>query len=35
MEFEAGWTAEGAACVRHVRVKENISLDRWSPHAPG
>jgi hypothetical protein len=26
MDFEAGWTAEGAACVRHVRVKENISL---------
>jgi hypothetical protein len=27
MDFEAGWTAEGAACVRHVRVKENISLE--------
>lgn len=27
MEFEAGWTEEGAACVRHVRVKENVSLD--------
>jgi hypothetical protein len=25
-EFEAGWTAAGAACVRHVRVAENISL---------
>jgi len=23
--FEAGWTAEGAACVRHVRVKESTS----------
>ena len=27
MDFEAGWTAEGAACVRHVRVKENVSLE--------
>lgn len=27
MEFEAGWTAQGAACVRHVRVRENISLE--------
>ena len=26
-EFEAGWTAGGAVCVRRVRVKENISLD--------
>ncbi len=27
LEFEAGWTTEGAVCVRHVRVKENVSLD--------
>src|SRR5207247_4654962 len=27
-EFEAGWTASGSVCVRHVRVKENISLER-------
>jgi hypothetical protein len=27
MDFEAGWTANGAACVRHVRVKENVTLD--------
>lgn len=27
-DFEAGWTSRGAVCVRHVRVKENISLDR-------
>jgi hypothetical protein len=27
MGFEAGWTADGAACVRHIRVKENISLE--------
>jgi hypothetical protein len=26
MDFEAGWTAEGAVCVRHVRVRENVSL---------
>jgi hypothetical protein len=25
-EFEAGWTAAGAVCVRHVRVKENATL---------
>jgi hypothetical protein len=25
-EFEAGWTAGGAVCVRHVRVKENATL---------
>ena len=24
--FEAGWTAEGAVCVHHVRVKENTTL---------
>ena len=27
MEFEAGWTEEGAACVRHTRVKENVTLE--------
>ena len=27
MDFEAGWTADGAVCVRHVRVKENASLE--------
>jgi hypothetical protein len=27
MDFEAGWTSAGAMCVRHVRVKENISLE--------
>jgi hypothetical protein len=24
--FEAGWSPEGAVCVRHVRVKENVTL---------
>jgi hypothetical protein len=27
MDFEAGWTPQGATCVRHVRVKENVSLE--------
>ena len=26
-EFEAGWTAAGAVCVRRVRIKENTSLE--------
>jgi hypothetical protein len=26
-DFEAGWSADGAVCVRHVRVKQNTSLD--------
>ena len=25
-DFEAGWSPQGAVCVRHVRVKENTSL---------
>jgi hypothetical protein len=25
-DFEAGWSPEGAVCVRHVRVKEHTSL---------
>ena len=33
MAFEAGWTHDGAVCVNHPRVKENISLGdiaaRW------
>jgi hypothetical protein len=27
MDFEAGWTPNGAACVRHVRVKQNVTLE--------
>lgn len=27
LEFEAGWSKDGAVCVRHVRVKENVTLD--------
>jgi hypothetical protein len=33
LAFEAGWTQDGAVCVNHPRVKENISLGdieaRW------
>ncbi len=33
MAFEAGWTQDGAVCVNHPRIKENISLGeiamRW------
>jgi hypothetical protein len=32
--FEAGWTAAGAVCVRHVRVQENVSLDRLVATCP-
>lgn len=34
MDFEAGWTAEGAVCVRHVRVRENTSLDQLVAACP-
>jgi hypothetical protein len=33
-EFEAGWTATGAVCVQHVRIKENISLDTLAQRCP-
>ncbi len=33
-EFEAGWTAAGAVCVRHVRVKENTSLEKLAATCP-
>jgi hypothetical protein len=33
-EFEAGWTEAGAVCVHHVRVKENISLERLAASCP-
>ena len=32
-DFEAGWSPEGAVCVRHVRVKENVSLEELERHA--
>ncbi|WNJ92225.1 ADYC domain-containing protein [Bosea sp. 685] len=33
-EFEAGWGPGGAVCVRHVRVKENTSLERLAATCP-
>jgi hypothetical protein len=33
-DFEAGWTSSGAVCVRHVRVKENTSLERLAATCP-
>jgi ADYC domain len=33
-QFEAGWTEAGAVCVHHVRVKENISLERLAASCP-
>ena len=33
-EFEAGWTAAGAVCVRRVRIKENISLEKLAASCP-
>jgi ADYC domain len=33
-DFEAGWTAAGAVCVRHVRVRENISLETLAASCP-
>ncbi len=32
--FEAGWTPEGAVCVSHTRVPENITLDRLKAVCP-
>lgn len=33
-DFEAGWGPDGAVCVRHVRVKENVSLAVLEEKAP-
>jgi hypothetical protein len=33
-EFEAGWTVAGAVRVRHVRVKENVTLSGIAAHSP-
>lgn len=33
-DFEAGWSPEGAVCVRHVRVKENTSLAALEDGSP-
>lgn len=32
--FEAGWTRDGAVCVNHVRVPENLQLDALAARCP-
>jgi ADYC domain len=32
--FEAGWKPEGAACVAHTRIPENITLDELKASCP-
>jgi hypothetical protein len=32
--FEAGWTPEGAVCVHHARVKENVTLAQLEARFP-
>src|SRR5262249_33548919 len=33
-EFEAGWDLYGAVCVRHARIKENVSLEQLERQSP-
>jgi hypothetical protein len=33
-EFEAGWTAAGAVCLHHVRIKENTSFEALAQRCP-
>ena len=33
-DFEAGWGSAGAVCVRHVRVKNNVTLEQLEAHYP-
>ena len=32
--FEAGWTPQGAVCVHHIRVKENVTLAQLEERFP-
>lgn len=34
MAFEAGWTEEGAVCVAHPRVRENVTLAQLEAEVP-
>jgi ADYC domain len=34
LSFEAGWTAEGAVCIAHTRIPENITIDRLKAAYP-
>ena len=33
-DFEAAWAPDGAVCVRHARIKENVSLDELERQYP-
>lgn len=33
-DFEAGWAPEGAVCVHHVRISENVTLDALAAACP-
>lgn len=33
-DFEAAWGADGAICVRHVRIRENVSLEELEQRYP-
>lgn len=32
--FEAGWSPDGAVCVHHIRVKENVTLEQLEARFP-
>jgi hypothetical protein len=32
--FEAGWKPDGAVCVAHTRIPENIALDKLKASCP-
>ena len=32
--FEAGWTPQGAVCVRHTRIPQNIGLEQLAQRCP-
>jgi ADYC domain len=34
MEFEAAWGADGAICVAHPRIADNVSLEQLAEHYP-
>ncbi len=34
LEFEAGWNADGAVCVHHPRIAENLDLDQLGQRCP-
>lgn len=33
-DFEAGWDSDGAVCVRHARIKDNVSLEEIARQYP-